>query len=176
MSPALTIKAGGGENTVKFSHMFQRKKASNPSQRSAVEALEPAERVDAYVSTDNMIFRTDGQPITDAEVPYLQQLGVELRLSKPVGAPADATQEEAIFFAAFERALAEAHKPLSYRCTRMSTKALSVNSSKAYLGKIKLQGRKTWMQYIKRGGNADLLENGTLEQYIDLLHYWVRLC
>lgn len=79
-----------------------------------------------------------------------------------------------LFFEAFDTALRAAGKSTYYKTTRMADGMLSVSSSRAYLGKIKLQGRKTRMQYEKRGGNFTALEGGTLEQYIDLLSYWVR--
>lgn len=84
------------------------------------------------------------------------------------------TPEETTFFEALDAALRAAGKSTYYKAVRMADGVLSVSSSRAYLGKIKLQGRKTRMQYEKRGGNFTALEDGTLEQYIGLLSYWVR--
>ena len=56
----------------------------------------------------------------------------------------------------------------------MADKALSVRSRHGYLGKIKLQGRKTWMQYMTSLYNVEVAENRPLEEYIQLLKYWVR--
>lgn len=41
------------------------------------------------------------------------------------------------------------------------------------MGKIKLQGRKTWMQYIVRN-DAEIIEGAPLEEYIHHLSFWVR--
>lgn len=35
------------------------------------------EPMNSYVETDNMVYRTDAKPITDAETIYLQQVGIE---------------------------------------------------------------------------------------------------
>lgn len=58
--------------------------------------------------------------------------------------------------------------------TRMANGAISVSTSSAYIGKIRLQGRKTWMQYMTSLYNAEVAENLPLEEYIQLLKYWVR--
>ncbi len=47
------------------------------------------------------------------------------------------------------------------------------SSPRAYLGKVKLQGRKTWMQYIVRN-DAESIEGAPLEEYIHHLNFWVR--
>ena len=52
--------------------------------------------------------------------------------------------------AALEAALRQGHKSVALTISRMANGALSVSSPRAYLGKVKLQGRKTWMQYIVR--------------------------
>lgn len=57
--------------------------------------------------------------------------------------------------------------------SRMANGVLSVNSSRAYLGKIKLQGRRTWMQYMTRN-DAESIEDAPLEEYIHHLSFWVR--
>ena len=58
------------------------------------------------------------------------------------------TPDEVAFLAALDAALKAAKKSPSYEVTRMANGALSVRSRRAYLGKVKLQGRKTWMQYM----------------------------
>lgn len=97
-----------------------------------------------------------------------------IRYSTDTARKYSVTPEETAFFEAFDAALRAAGKSTYYKTTRMADGVLSVSSSRAYLGKIKLQGKKTRMQYEKRGGNFTALEGGTLEQYIDLLSYWVR--
>lgn len=84
------------------------------------------------------------------------------------------TEDEKRFLEALEAALTAAKKSLVVDVTRMANKALSVRSRHGYLGKIKLQGRKTWMQYMTSLYNAEVAENLPLEEYIKLLKYWVR--
>lgn len=84
------------------------------------------------------------------------------------------TEDEKRFFEAFEAALIAAKKSPAVTVTRMANKALSVRSRRAYIGKIKLQGRKTWMQYMTGLYDAEVAENLPLEEYIKLLKYWVR--
>ncbi len=84
------------------------------------------------------------------------------------------TEDEKRFLEALEAALTAAKKSPVVNVTRMANKALSVRSRHGYLGKIKLQGRKTWMQYMTSLYNAEVAENRPLEEYIKLLKYWVR--
>lgn len=84
------------------------------------------------------------------------------------------TEDEKRFLDALEVALVTARKSPAVNITRMADKALSVRSRHGYLGKIKLQGRKTWMQYMTSLYNAEVAENRPLEEYIQLLKYWVR--
>ena len=57
------------------------------------------------------------------------------------------TPDEEAFLAALEAALRQGHKSVALTISRMANGALSVSSQRAYLGKVKLQGRKTWMGY-----------------------------
>ena len=84
------------------------------------------------------------------------------------------TEDEKRFLEALEATLTAAKKSPVVDVTRMANKALSVRSRHGYLGKIKLQGRKTWMQYMTSLYNAEVAENLPLEEYIKLLKYWVR--
>ena len=84
------------------------------------------------------------------------------------------TEDEKRLLEALEAALTAAKKSPVVDVTRMANKALSVRSRHGYLGKIKLQGRKTWMQYMTSLYNAEVAENLPLEEYIKLLKYWVR--
>ena len=81
------------------------------------------------------------------------------------------TEDEKRFLDALEAALVAVRKSPAVNITRM---ALSVRSRHGYLGKIKLQGRKTWMQYMTSLYNVEVAENRPLEEYIQLLKYWVR--
>lgn len=84
------------------------------------------------------------------------------------------TEDEKRFLDALEAALIAAKKSPAVEISRIANKALSVRSRRAYLGKIKLQGRKTWMQYMTGLYTTEVAENLPLEEYIKLLKYWVR--
>jgi hypothetical protein len=87
----------------------------------------------------------------------------------------EVTPEENAFFAALERELRAAHKSTYYHATRMANGAISVTSDRrVYLGKIKLQGKKTWMQYMTSLYDADSVEDEPLEAYMELVRYWVK--
>lgn len=83
------------------------------------------------------------------------------------------TPDEEAFLTALEAALHQGHKSAALTISRMANGALSVNSPRAYMGKIKLQGRKTWMQYMVRN-DAKSIEDAPLEEYIHHLNFWVR--
>lgn len=83
------------------------------------------------------------------------------------------TPDEEAFLAALEVALRQGRKSTDLTISRMANGVLSVNSSRAYLGKIKLQGRRTWMQYMTRN-DAESIEDAPLEEYIHHLSFWVR--
>lgn len=83
------------------------------------------------------------------------------------------TPDEEAFLAALEVALRRGRKSTDLTINRMANGVLSVNSSRAYLGKIKLQGRRTWMQYMTRN-DAESIEDAPLEEYIHHLSFWVR--
>ena len=82
------------------------------------------------------------------------------------------TPDEEAFLAALEVALRRGRKSTDLTISRMANGVLSVNSSRAYLGKIKLQGRRTWMQYMTRN-DAESIEDAPLEDYIHHLSFWV---
>lgn len=98
----------------------------------------------------------------------------QVQLKRPFMAPDDANEDELAFFDAFEKALIAAGKSTACKCTRMSNNVIAVNSSRAWLGKIKLQGKSTWMQYMTSLYNSKTAENKSLEEYIALLKYWVK--
>ena len=83
------------------------------------------------------------------------------------------TPDEEAFLAALEAALRQEHKSVALTISRMANGALSVSSPRAYLGKVKLQGRKTWMQYMVRN-DAESVEDVPMEEYIRHLSFWVR--
>lgn len=74
------------------------------------------------------------------------------------------TPDEEAFLAALEAALRQGHKSVALTISRMANGALSVSSPRAYLGKVKLQGR----------NDAESIEGAPLEEYIHHLNFWVR--
>ena len=68
------------------------------------------------------------------------------------------TPDEECFFWAFEDALMGQGLSTYMSLTRMANGAISVSTSSAYIGKIRLQGRKTWMQYMTKIGRASCRE------------------
>lgn len=46
------------------------------------ELSEPVIKTDGYVETDTMIYRADGQKISESEIPYLMQVGYEQALKQ----------------------------------------------------------------------------------------------
>lgn len=55
---------------------------------------------------------------------------------------------------------------------RMSTKTISVSFYNYPIGKIKLQGTKTWMQILSIH-DQDKIENASLEEYIESIDLWI---
>lgn len=85
------------------------------------------------------------------------------------------TDNEAAFFSAFEALLKSRGKsPAALQISRMADGALDVRSRRAYLGKVKLQGRKTWMQYMANLYDAEVAEDKTLGEYTALLRHWLK--
>lgn len=84
------------------------------------------------------------------------------------------TLEEKRFLFRLTSGLREARKDTKLQVRRMADGTLSVSSHRAYLGKIKLQGKKTWMQYPVNLYDVREAEDKTLEEYSQLLKYWVK--
>ncbi len=62
----------------------------------AADIVEVVEPVDAYIEADGIVYRTDGQPISDREVPYLIEAGFQEALRREQNNPYrrnDAEQE-----------------------------------------------------------------------------------
>lgn len=84
------------------------------------------------------------------------------------------TPDEQYFFSELKSALTAAHKSSYISTTRLADGSISVNSRRAYLGKINLQDKKTWMQYMINTYDSDVCESKAVEEYIRLLRYWVK--
>ena len=84
------------------------------------------------------------------------------------------TPEEEAFLNAVEEAVRQKRKKAVLLVTRMANGVLSVSTANAYLGKIKLQGKSTWMQYMVGLYNSKDVENATLDEYMQYIRYWVR--
>ena len=63
----------------------------------------------------SVMYRTDGKPIEDREVPHLIEMGFRELQERPVGAPPDATEDELKFFKALDAALFVSGKPKDYK-------------------------------------------------------------
>ncbi len=112
------------------------------------------------------------------KAPEIQQasaLAMSLQFGTDTARKYSITTDEERFFSALEKQLKAAKKSPFYSVTRMANGALSVSSGRAYLGKIKLQGRKTWMQYMANIYDAEIEENRSLEDYIAFLKFWVKV-
>ena len=123
-----------------------------------------------YVETRNMIYRADDQSISDEEVPYLIQVGYEKALNKSKKLN-DLSESEKLFFTELEKALSELNKSITME--RLSNGVISVYLNTYYVGKIKLSGRKHWMQ-ILRGETQIKTIDGELDDFIQHIPDWVR--
>lgn len=56
---------------------------------------------------------------------------------------------------------------------RKSDKAIAVFYKRIYVGRIKLQGRKTWMQILPNLYDVRKLENEELDTYIENIDLWI---
>lgn len=56
---------------------------------------------------------------------------------------------------------------------RMSSKAIDVSYNMYPIGKIKLLGKKTWMQVFRNLYDVELIE-GNLEVYINSIDLWIK--
>lgn len=85
----------------------------------------------------------------------------------------DITADEITFFSAYVDGLTA--RGLDW--SKVDPDRMSDGAIKARGGRIKLQGKKTYMSYTKPGRALSLTaENLSLEKYIDLLKYWFSDC
>ncbi len=56
---------------------------------------------------------------------------------------------------------------------RKSNKAITVFYKGVYVGRFKLQGRKTWMQILLNLDSIRVLENEELDTYINSIDLWI---
>lgn len=54
---------------------------------SDIAVMDQPEPVDAYVQVGNVVYRTDGQPISDREVPYLIETGLQEAIQRERNSP-----------------------------------------------------------------------------------------
>lgn len=58
--------------------LFRRRKPQKVQINSSdIKVIDQTEPIDAYVHARNVVYRTDGQPISDREVPYLIETGLQ---------------------------------------------------------------------------------------------------
>jgi len=123
-----------------------------------------------YIESENLIQRADNKPISDEEVPYLIQTGYERALERK-NEQIDLNEQEQQFFDELKNALSKIQRTISMK--RMSNGIISVYSNTYYVGKIKLTGRKHWMQ-ILRGETQIKTIDGELDGFISHIPDWVR--
>ena len=81
-------------------------------------------------------------------------------------------EDERKFFTAFYSLLTPKQQQ-SIQLYRMSNGAYEVTCHKGYIGKVKLQGRKHWIQVMKNTYDADVIE-GCVDDLIKELPRWVK--
>lgn len=57
---------------------------------------------------------------------------------------------------------------------RLSNKEIAVNYKNYPIGKIRLQGKKTWMQILKNLYDIEVIRDCKLEEYIDSIDLWLK--
>lgn len=128
-----------------------------------------------YIEDGEMIIRTDGKEISDEEVPYLIQVGYEKAIENQTrlktDLPLDLNEQEQCFFNELKLVLSDIKRNITAK--RMSSGVISVYSNTFYVGKIKLSGRKHWMQ-ILRGQTQIKVIDGELDDFIQHIPDWVR--
>jgi len=62
---------------------------------------------------------------------------------------------------------------LQLQLHRMANGAISVSYARYPVGKIKLQGRKTYMQILKDVYTFDVVDNLNTQEYIDNIDLWI---
>lgn len=80
-------------------------------------------------------------------------------------------EQEQIFFDALMDALKDFNGVI--RPERMSNKSINVKYNGCQIGRIKLTGRKHWMQILKNQYDAESIE-GELDDFIQHIPEWVR--
>ncbi len=125
---------------------------------------------DEYVEFDNVIQRVDGQPISDDEIPYLIQVGYERALNRD-NTIINLSEKEERFFVELQKSLSEINRTITME--RLSNGVISVYANTFYVGKIKLTGKKHWMQ-ILRGLTQSKTIYGELDELIQHIPEWIR--
>lgn len=123
-----------------------------------------------YVEFDNVIRRVDGQSISNDEVPYLIQVGYERALNRD-NTIINLSEQEELFFVELQKSLSEINRTITME--RLSNGVISVYANSYYVGKIKLTGRKHWMQ-ILRGLTQNKTIYGELDELIQHIPEWIR--
>lgn len=80
--------------------------------------------------------------------------------------------DERKFFEAFFALLTPKQRQ-SVRLQKMSNGAYSVTCNHGYIGKVRLTGRKRWIQVMKNTFDADVIEGG-VDDLIKELPKWIR--
>lgn len=125
---------------------------------------------ETYIELNNSIQRADGQPISDEKVPYLIQLDHKYKPNKK-NILINLTEQEELFFDELKKALSEINRSITME--RLSNGVISVYSNTYYVGKIKLSGRKHWMQVLRGETQIKTIE-GEIDDFIQQIPNWIR--
>lgn len=124
---------------------------------SDIAVIDQPEPVDAYIQVGNVVYRTDGQPISDREVPYLVETGLQEAIQREQNSPfhRSSADQELIF------RFSEKHRRQSNALTsQFESLDDAAYKSKDLQEKIKLlsealekyKAAKAWHYKISKGG------------------------
>ncbi|MEY8356946.1 hypothetical protein AALB39_26880 [Lachnospiraceae bacterium 54-53] len=139
----------------------------------------------SYIQTTNAIYRADGKEITDKEVPYLIQIGIENALQEEkeykqgihnIFQNHTFNADETLFFSELTKQLEMNRlKPSLLKLHKLSNGTWNVDYiSECYVGKIRLSGKTNYMQYSRGMTSIKELMNPTLDECISNIPKWIR--
>ena len=84
------------------------------------------------------------------------------------------SENESVFFERLQEKIIYEKLKSPLCLTRLSNGTINVNYGSYPIGKIKLQGKSTHMQILKTVYKIDIIENNTLEEYINHIADWIK--
>lgn len=85
----------------------------------------------------------------------------------------DISENEEIFIKYLLYKFHESNQRKQIQLERMSSREINVSYNGYPIGRIKLNGRKTWMQILTSTYGQNRLEDTSLEKYIDSINLWI---